>query len=77
MLSAYKVDVFARGELVSTFTVPDMPDSQLAIAAVEARYGEPPTVSESVVYDKHTGRKEIRLVVSGWHGYSFEARQIN
>lgn len=71
----YEVEVSAAGEFVKRFLVENVPDANVAIGLVEAKYGEPPRVHENIVYNEN-GKKEIRLIVAGWHGYSFVARRV-
>jgi hypothetical protein len=74
MAKLYQIEVFSRGELITRHTV-EAPDALSAINLVEAKYGEPPRVEETVV-ELEGGRKEHLLVILDWHGYSFIARQI-
>jgi hypothetical protein len=74
MIAWYRVEVFSRGEFIMDHTV-EAPDALTAINLVEALYGESPKVEEITVF-LEDGRKEHLLMVSAWHGYSFEARQI-
>ncbi len=72
MTSLYRVQVFTRGQLISEYTV-EASDALSAINLVEANYGEPPEIEYKAIY-REDGSKEQVLVVSGWHGYTFVAR---
>jgi hypothetical protein len=72
MSSLYQVEVFVRGEVVSVRTIEAL-DALAAINLVEADYGEPPEVEYKTIFHED-GTREHVLVVSGWHGYSFLAR---
>jgi hypothetical protein len=74
MMALYQIEVFSRGVLISNHTV-EATDALMAINLVEAQYGQPPKVEETTVY-LEDGKKEHMLIVSDWHGYSFEARQL-
>ena len=74
MARLYRVEVYSRGAFISTHTI-EADDALTAINLVEAHYGQPPKVEESTVYFED-GKKEHMLIVSDWHGYSFEARQF-
>jgi hypothetical protein len=74
MTSTYRVDVFSRGHLVAVHTI-EASDGLAAINAVEARYGEPPQVEYKTIHHDD-GSKETMLVVVGWHGYTFNARDL-
>jgi len=75
MTSLYRVDVQTNGRLVADYTI-EAADALSAINLVEANYGPPPVVEYKTIF-REDGSKEHVLVVSGWHGYSFIARQIN
>jgi hypothetical protein len=70
----YRVDVFSQGKFITSHMA-EAADALTAINRVEASYGQPPKVEEITVY-LEDGKKEHLLVVSDWHGYSFEARQV-
>ena len=74
MANLYRVQVFARGEVISERTV-KASDALTAINRVEIGYGEPPQVEYKTVQHED-GRKELALVVSNWHGYTFVARRL-
>jgi len=74
MISAYRVEVFATGRLVAEHTV-EAADALAAINLVEASYGEAPEVEYKTTHHED-GTRETALVVSGWHGYTFMARNI-
>lgn len=74
MLRRYRVEVYSRGVFISNHTI-EAEDALAAINLVEAQYGQPPKVEETTVYFDD-GKKEHMLIVSDWHGYSFEARQL-
>lgn len=73
-MNCYQVDVYIRGQLVASHRVEAL-DGLLAINLVETNYGEPPQVEHKTVQHED-GTKETALVVTGWHGYSFEVRRI-
>ena len=50
-------------------------DALAAINLVESTYGEPPEVEYKTIHHED-GTKEIALVVVGWHGYTFLARDL-
>ena len=75
MTSLYHVEVFVIGSFVSEHTI-EASDALAAINLVEVNYGEPPAVEHKTVYHED-GTKETALMVTGWHGYSFLARNIN
>ncbi len=70
----YRVDVYNQGELIHQHIV-EAVDALSAINLVEVQYGTPPKVEDATV-QLENGRKEHVLIVADWHGYSFEARQI-
>jgi hypothetical protein len=74
MTSLYRVEVFASGRFVSEHTV-EAANALAAINMVEATYGEPPEVEYKTIHHED-GTKETALVVIGWHGYTFLARDI-
>ena len=74
MAGLYLVQIFVKGEIISEHTV-EAPDALTAINQVETGYGEPAQVEYKTVQHED-GRKELALVVSNWHGYSFEARRL-
>lgn len=74
MVRRYRVEVYSRGEFISNHTI-EAEDALAAINLVEAQYGQPPKVEQTTVYFDD-GKKEHMLIVSDWHGYSFEARQL-
>ncbi|NJN96634.1 MAG: hypothetical protein HC875_22240 [Anaerolineales bacterium] len=74
MVRRYRVEVYSRGVFVSHHTI-EADDALTAINLVEAQFGQPPKVEETTVYFDD-GKKEHLLIVSDWHGYSFEARQL-
>lgn len=74
MLRRYRVEVYSRGVFISNHTI-EAEGALAAINLVEAQYGQPPKVEETTVYFDD-GKKEHMLIVSDWHGYSFEARQL-
>lgn len=74
MARLYRVEVYSRGVFVSHHLI-EADDALGAINQVEAQYGQPPKVEETTVYFDD-GKKEHLLIVSDWHGYSFEARQL-
>ena len=75
MTSLYRVDIMTNGRHVAEYTI-EAADALSAINLVEANYGPPPEIEYKTIYHEN-GSKEHVLVVSGWHGYSFIARQIN
>lgn len=70
----YQVEVKRQGQLFEQHIV-EAPDALTAINQVEIRYGEPATFDFVTIEDEH-GRKHHVLMVSDWHGYTFEARAI-
>jgi hypothetical protein len=72
MTSDYRVEVFATGRLIAEHTV-EAADALAAINLVEASYGEPPEVEYRTTHHED-GTRETALVVIGWHGYTFIAR---
>ncbi len=72
MTSLYRVEVFTNGQLISEHTIEAL-DALSAINLVEANYGEPPEIKYKTIYHED-GSAEHVLVVSGWHGYTFVAR---
>jgi hypothetical protein len=70
----YRVEVKRQGRLVEYHDV-EAPDALKAINQVEIRYGEPATFDFVTIEDEH-GRKHHVLIVSDWHGYTFEARAM-
>ncbi len=72
MTSLYQVKVFSNGQLISEHTIEAL-DALSAINLVEANYGEPPEIKYKTIY-REDGSAEQMLVVSGWHGYTFVAR---
>ena len=75
MTGSYQVEVFASGRFVAEHTV-EAADALAAIELVEAKYGEPPDL-EYKTTQHEDGTWETALVVVGWHGYTFMARNIN
>lgn len=74
MVNLYCVQIYVKGEMISERSI-EAPDALSAINLVEADYGEPPQVEYKTVQHED-GRRELALVVSNWHGYSFMARRI-
>jgi hypothetical protein len=74
MTSAFRVEVFATGRLIAEHTV-EAANALAAINLVEASYGEPPEVEYKTTHHED-GTRETALVVSGWRGYTFMARNI-
>ena len=74
MASLYHVEVFIAGRFLSAHTV-EAHDSLAAINLVETQYGEPPQVEYKTIHHED-GTKESALMVTGWHGYSFMAREL-
>ncbi len=74
MASLYRVEVFIAGRFLSAHTV-EAQDALAAINLVEAEYGEPPQVEYKTIHHED-GTKEAALMVTGWHGYSFVARDL-
>ncbi len=72
MTSLYRVEVFTSGQFVTAHTV-SASDALTAINLVETHYGEPPKIEYKTIYHED-GSIEHVLVISGWHGYSFMAR---
>lgn len=72
MTNLYYVQVFVKGEMISERSIEAF-DALSAINLVEADYGEPPQVEYKTIHHED-GRKELALVVSNWHGYSFVVR---
>ena len=75
MTGRYRVEVFVSGQFISAHTV-EAADALSAINLIETEYGEPPQVEYKTVHHED-GTKESALVVMGWHGYSFMARDLN
>jgi hypothetical protein len=74
MARLYRVEVYSRGVFFSHHLI-EAEDALAAINQVETQYGQPPKVEETTIYFDD-GKKEHLLIVSDWHGYSFEARQF-
>jgi hypothetical protein len=74
MVKRYQVEVFISGVFITQHIV-EAEDALAAINLVEAEYGTPPKVEFATV-QLESGKKEHLLVVSDWHGYSFNARLI-
>jgi hypothetical protein len=74
MTSAFRIEVFVTGQLIAEHTV-EAANALAAINLVEASYGEPPEVEYKTTHHED-GTRETALVVSGWHGYTFMARNI-
>ncbi|RME47749.1 MAG: hypothetical protein D6796_07305 [Caldilineae bacterium] len=70
----YLVTVKNQGIVVQERVV-DAPDALTAINQVEREFGEPVTV-EYVLVELEDGRKQPKMVVHNWHGYSFLARRL-
>jgi len=70
----YLVTVKSQGNIIARHTV-DAPSALAAIAQIEGLDGEPVRV-EYVSVDLDDGRKQTKMVVHNWHGYSFSAKRI-
>jgi len=70
----YQIRVSARGEMVAEERVEAL-DALTAINRVETDYGDPAQVQYKTIYHDN-GHKEVVLVVSHWHGYTFVARRL-
>jgi hypothetical protein len=70
----YLVIVKSQGISVAKHTV-EAPDGLTAINQVEPLYGEPVKI-EYVSVDLEDGRKQQKMVISNWHGYTFHVRQL-
>lgn len=70
----YLVTVKSQGNVILEQPV-DAPDALNAINQVETQFGDPVTV-EYVVVELDDGRKQPKMVVHNWHGYSFLARRL-
>lgn len=70
----YLVIVRIQGNIVAEHIV-QAPDGLAAINQVEPQYGEPVQI-DYVSVELENGRKQHKMVVNNWHGYSFLARQL-
>jgi hypothetical protein len=70
----YRIEVKRQGQLIEHHIV-EAVDAMAAINQVERDYGEPASFDFATIEDDH-GRKRQVLIVSDWHGYTFEARLI-
>lgn len=68
---AYRVIVKQQGSHVAEHTL-KAPDALAAINQVERYYGKPVQYQERVIEDD-MGRPHTVILVSYWHGYTFEA----
>jgi hypothetical protein len=70
----YRVEVRRQGSLIESHVIEAL-DALTAINQVESQYGEPTHFEIVSIEDEH-GRKHHVLMVSDWHGYTFEARAL-
>lgn len=72
--TTFIVEVRESGRVINEHTI-TAADALIAINMVELTYGEPPKAEWKTVTNKD-GKSETRLIVAGWHGYTFEARPL-
>jgi len=70
----YLVIVRSQGNIIATHPI-KAPNALTAIAAAERLYGDPVRV-EYVSVELDDGRKQTKMIIHNWHGYSFLARKI-
>ncbi len=70
----YLVIVRSQGNIIATHPV-EAPNALAAIAETERLYGAPVRV-EYVSVELDDGRKQTKMIIHNWHGYSFLARKI-
>ncbi len=70
MLNLYQVTVSSAGQPVATHDI-TASDGTEACNTVESQYGDP----AKVTFTQNDQGEKI-MIVTGWHGYTFQARQL-